>query len=76
MASLSQLLHGNRIHKTTEEPGRRNLVPSVSPSPSNVFDPTSAPVMWSSTHFNLHPKHSGTLPDAAEGWQIVELITV
>lgn len=45
-------------------------------SPSNLLDLTFAPVMWSSTHFNLYPKHSGTLRDAAEGRQIVELITV
>lgn len=77
MTSLSRPLHGNRIHKTTAEPGRRNLVPSVSPwaQATCLIQPL---LLWcGALHtLGLHPKHSGTLPDAAEGWQIVELITV
>lgn len=57
--------------------GKEKSCPFSHPlSLSNLLDPTFAPVMRNSTHFNLYPKHSGTLPDAAEGWQIVELITV
>lgn len=51
------------------------LSPSVSPwaQANCLIQPL---LLWSSTHFNLYPKHSGTPPDTAEGWQIVELITV